>query len=210
MDGMDRLLFNSLLRTMEKEIDSKKIRDMEERLASQHGLGFEDVFYKFDEMRCLLFEFETELKNIEDKILQDCVTADSDDGSIWLTVKNRHLTELILRTFADEGKKQILDTTRQRAESMPRILTLCKMPSTSGYRKLNQLISDGFVIPTGLAETFEGKRAITYRSVIEQLQIIIERNVIVAKIKITKETFLSSKLVQALTETSNGAGALAN
>lgn len=210
MDGIDKLLFNSLLHSVEKEIDSKKMGDLGQRLASQYGLGFDGMFYKFDEVKKSLFEFEAELKNIEDRILQDYVSAENKDGAIWLTIKNRHLTELILRTFADDGKKQILDTTRQKAESMPKILTACKMPNTSGYRKMNQLISDGFVIPSGLAETFEGKRAIMYKSVIEQLQIIIEKNVIVAKIRITKETFASSLMVQALTEMGWSAGSLAN
>lgn len=210
MDGIDKLLFNSLLRSVEREIDSKKMETMGQRLASQYGVGFDGMFYKFDEVKRSLFEFETELKNIEDKILQDCISAENNEGAIWLTIKNRDLTEIILRTFADDAKKHILDTTRQKAESMPKILTACKMPNTSGYRKMNQLISDGFVIPTGLAETFEGKRAIMYKSVIEQLQIIIEKSTILAKIRITKETFASSHMVQALTEMGRSAGSLAN
>jgi len=69
---------------------------------------------------------------------------------------------------------------------------------------MNQLIEDGFVTPIGLAETFEGKRAILYKSIIQKIQIIINRNVIITKILIPKEIVNSSQIVRTITEVIQG------
>jgi len=69
---------------------------------------------------------------------------------------------------------------------------------------MNQLIEDGFVTPIGLAETFEGKRAILYRSIIQKIQIIMNRNEIITKILIPKEIIDSSQIVRTITNEIQG------
>jgi hypothetical protein len=65
---------------------------------------------------------------------------------------------------------------------------------------MNQLIDDGFVVPVGLAESFEGKRAILYKSIIRKLQLIINKNEIVARILVPKDLLVSSQIVKTITE----------
>lgn len=206
MNELDGFLFKSILQAIKNQINTEKIRSIEQKLHQKHGLKFSDLLNKFDEVKTSLFEFEFELKKIEDEILRDFLTVETDDTTSekWLVIKNKYLTEIILKTFADEDKKAILDLTRDNAETIPKILVLCNLPNTSGYRKTNQLIEDGFVTPIGLAETFEGKRAILYRSIIQKIQIIINRNAIITKILIPKEIVNSSQIVRTITEVIQG------
>lgn len=199
MNELDGFLFKSILEAIKDELNSEKIASLKQKLHEEHGLEFADIFDRFGEIKSSLFEFENELKKIEDKILRDFLAVETDASERWLVINNRHLTETILKTFADGDKKAILDLTRNSAETIPKILVLCNLPNTSGYRKMNQLIEDGFVSPTGLAETYEGKRAILYKSTIQKIQIIINKNEIVTKILVPKEILASSQIVKTIT-----------
>ncbi len=209
MNGIDTLLHKAILQSIQKEIDSKKFQDIEQSLQEQ-GIKFSDLINKFGEIKKPLFEFEEELKRIDDLVLRGFLVVEKGHGETWLTIKNRYLTESILKTFADEDKKQILDFTRTKSETIPRTLVSCNLPSTSGYRKMRQLIDDGFVIPAGLVETVEGRRTMLYESIIQKIQIVIDKNEIHAKISVPKEVIDSSGIVKMLVEAGRGKRIIAN
>ena len=206
MNELDGFLFKAILQAIKNQINTEIISGIEQKLQRGQGLKFSDLFNRFNEVKNSLIEYESELKKIEDEILRDFLTVEVVDSAAekWLVIKNKYLTELILKTFADEDKKAILDLTRDNTETIPKILVLCNLPNTSGYRKMNQLIEDGFVTPIGLAETFEGKRAILYRSIIQKIQIIMNRNEIITKILIPKEIIDSSQIVRTITNEIQG------
>lgn len=199
MNELDTFLFKSILQAIKNEVNSDKITSLKQKLRDEHGWEFADLFGRFGEINVSLFGFENELKEIEDKILRNFLAVETDATEKWLIINNRNLTETILKTFADGDKKAILDLTRNSAETIPKILVLCNLPNTTGYRKMNQLIEDGFVTPTGLAETFEGKRAILYKSIIQRIQIIINKNEIITKVLVPKESLASSQIVKTIT-----------
>lgn len=201
MRGLDEIIVNAIVHTIKKEINSKDLEGIEQRLQNS-GMQMTDIFYKFPEMKRSLFRFTNDLKIIEDGILKDFLIIEHIPGTseIWLVIKNQYLTEIILKTFADEDKKAIMDLIRDEPETIPKILERCKIPNTSGYRKMNQLIDDKMVLTTGLAETFEGKRAITYKSIIQKIQILINGNEIIAKIFVNQKTLDSSEIIHAIIE----------
>jgi len=210
MSVIDRLFLNSVSESIKREIDREAMSAIEKKMGIDLGLKIEDLVSKFDEIKKSLFEYRHVLDDIEDGILRNFLTAEIQGPQTWLLIKNRHLTETILKTFADEEKKMILDTMRDKAVTTPNILTACKIPNTSAYRKVNQLIDQGFIVPVGLAESFEGKRAILYKSVIDRIQVNIDRNSIVAKMLIPQEMFRASSLVQTMLEMSQGSRVLSN
>ncbi len=205
MRGLDEIIVNAIMHTVKKEISSKNLEDMEQQLQN-YGMQMTEIFYKFPEMKKSLFRFTDDLKIIEDEILKDflIVEQDSKTSEIWLVIKNQYLIESILKTFADQDKKAIMDLIRDEPETIPKILERCKIPNTSGYRKMNQLIDEKMVTATGLAETFEGKRAILYKSIVQRIQILINGNEIIAKISVDHETLNSSEIIRTITEINQG------
>ena len=201
MQGLDEIIVNAIIHTVKKEINSKDLDGIEQQLQNS-GMHMADIFYKFPEMKRSLFRFTNDLKIIEDEILKDFLAIEHTPGTseIWLVIKNQYLIEIILKTFADEDKKAIIDLIRDKPETIPKILERCKIPNTSGYRKMNQLIDDKMIMTTGLAETFEGKRAITYKSIIQKIQILINGNEIIAKIVVNQKTLDSSEIIRAIVE----------
>lgn len=201
MRGLDEILVSAITQTVKKEIDSKKFDGIEHHL-QDHGMQVTDMFYKFPEMKKSLSRFTNELKIIEDRVLRNFLTVEqgSKPSEIWLAIKNPHLTEVVLKSFADEEKKAIMNLITDSPETIPKILERCKIPNTSGYRKMHQLIDEKMVVTTGLAETFEGKRAILYKSLIQKLQIIVNGNEIIAKIQVNQKTLDSSEIIRTITE----------
>ncbi len=205
MRELDQIIVNAIMHTMKKEISSKDLEDMEQQLQNC-GMQMTEIFYKLPEMKKSLSRFTDDLKIIEDEILKDFLIVERDPktSEIWLVIKNQYLTELILKTFADQEKKAIMDLIRDESETIPKILERCKIPNTSGYRKMNQLIDEKMVTATGMAETFEGKRAILYRSIIQRIQILINGNEIVSKISMDHETLNSSEIIRTIIEINQG------
>jgi hypothetical protein len=199
MEGLDTLLLRSIFQSIQDEIDSEKIKNITIKLKQEYGLTFQEVFNKVDDVQTILQKFESDLKDIEDKILRNFLTIEkSTNVETWITVRDKHLAETILKTYADADKKMILDFTRDHSETIPKILNVCNLPNTSGYRKMNQLIEEGFIVPTGLAESFEGKRAILYKSVIQKIQININKDRVVTSISIPKESTRSSQVINMI------------
>ncbi|MEM3064276.1 MAG: hypothetical protein QW177_02780 [Candidatus Nitrosotenuis sp.] len=209
MNSLDILLNKAILQSIQDAMDKEKLRRIEVHL-HEHGLTVSEMLSRFGELRKNLFEFEHDFKKIEDMILKNFLTTEEQLSETWLVIGNRALTELVLKTFADEDKKMILDFTRNKPETIPRILSLCNLPNTSGYRKVKQLIDDGFVIPTGMSETFEGRRALLYKSIIQKAQVYINKNEITAKILVPKEILYSSLIVKTVMEIKEARRTLAN
>lgn len=213
MEGLDTLLLRSILHSVQEELEQEQIQHIEEKLQQEYGLSFNELFNRFDKVKNSLYPFQNDLKNIEDKVLRNFLSVDKDSESsdMWIVIRNKHLAELILKTFADEDKKMILDKTREKAETVPNLLSSCQLPNTSGYRKTKQLIDDGFIIPIGLAESFEGKRAILYKSLIQKIQITINRDQVITAILIPKDDLASSHIINTILDINhNGIKSLAN
>jgi hypothetical protein len=209
MNALDVLLHKAMQQAVQNEIDRDRLQHIEKKLQN-YGIGVSDLINRFDEIRGPLSGFEEELKRIEDKVFREFLVVENIDNETWLTIKNRHLAESILKTFADEDKKRILNFMSTKAETIPKTLALCKIPNTSGYRKVRQLIDDGFVTPSGLVETFDGRRTMLYGAIIQGIQIIIEKSEIFTKIAVPKEILSSSVLVRTISEVSQGKRNMSN
>jgi hypothetical protein len=207
VNGIDNLLHRAILQSIQNELDSKELQRIKQNLDGQ-GIEFSEMVSRFIDRKKPISGFEEELKKIEDSILKEFLIVDG--SKTWVMIKNRYLTELLLKTFADNDKKLILDFLRSRPETIPRTLASCSLPNTSGYRKIRQLIDDGFVIPTGLVETFEGRRTMLYKAAIQMIQITIDKNEIYAKISVPKEIIASSSIIRTLSEVSQGKRIMAN
>ena len=104
-----------------------------------------------------------------------------------VTIKDKSVISLILHSYADEDKKKILNTTTNKPRIILDIISTCKLPQTSSYRKINSLIKDGLLIPNGEIPRKYGKIVTKYISLFENLEINIVRNDISIKAKFSED-----------------------
>src|SRR5690349_11396359 len=83
----------------------------------------------------------------------------------WVTLEDSQLIEIILKSVGDEDKKHIINVVLDESHTISEILDISMIPRTSGYRKINALITDGILIPQGYDMTHDGKRVAKYKAI---------------------------------------------
>ena len=128
--------------------------------------------------------------------LHDLKSEKEDFG--WMTIEDSSLTKVILESFGDEDKKNILTSVLDEPHIISEILEICNIPQTSGYRKINALINDGLLTTRGFITMYDGKRVNKYVSVFENIRINIIKNKIIVKVKLGKESLDGSSMLQLI------------
>ena len=108
-------------------------------------------------------------------------------GLKWVTIKDKSLILPILQSYADPDKKKILDTA-ERPKTILDIISLCKLPQTSSYRKINLLIRNGLLIHDGQVSMKYGKNVTTYVTLFKNVEINIIKNDVQIRAKISDES----------------------
>jgi len=109
-----------------------------------------------------------------------------DKGFEWINIKEKFVMQLILEAFVDPEKKKILNLTSDQALTVPEILGICNIPTTSGYRIINSLEKNGLLVKSYIDKIKNGKKITKYRSIFDNVQIKIEKNDISIKAKFAK------------------------
>jgi len=135
---------------------------------------------------------------IELKIMQIGIRQFQNDGMLqadndgWFVIKERSLKKIILEAFSEPDKKNILTAVWPEPMIISDILNTCKIPHTSGYRKIRSLIREGLLVSTDKINQY-GKMTKRYGSIIENLRIDVRRNRVSVRVKFSKELAKYSK-----------------
>ena len=128
----------------------------------------------------------TSLRHIRNQFINTSKKYGASPDYEWMKVEDQLVAELILKAFADDDKKKILDSTQDKSKTPIEILDICKIPSTSGYRKINSLIRDGLLIPNGTFMARSKKEVRRYISALDNIKIDICKGKLDVKVKFAK------------------------
>ena len=78
------------------------------------------------------------------------------------------------------------------------ILKESKIPQTSGYRKINSMISDGILISNGFELSKDNKKIKKYETVFQNIKMDIEENSMIVKIQLKKHLLTNSAILQII------------
>ena len=201
MAGFDSLIGKSLGDIVRNNLGQKTSDKIEQRLVEKHGITLNKAVEDFPKLDSVLREFFGEgAEGLEKQFLQHMIAIEQakKESKEWITIEDRHLTKLILESFGDDDKKNILNAVLDQPKIISDILESCKIPQTSGYRKVNSLIQDGFLMVNGYEMTHDGKRVSKYISIFENIRIQIEKNKVMVQVQLTKESINNSMAIQLL------------
>jgi hypothetical protein len=129
---------------------------------------------------------ESDIIYFDTKLLFD-EKKDVVDGSEWITIEKIPLRLLILQVFADPDKQKILCLISEKAFTIPEILQEIKLPTTAGYRKINSLIQEGFVVPAGMLSSPKKREVRKYRGIFEDVKIYMDKNKVIVQVKLKRK-----------------------
>jgi len=196
MVGLDRLLVKSLDTTIRENLGDRTIKKIENRLAEKYGISLSQSIEEFQKLDVVLREFfGPSTDGLEKKFLRGVCEIKLLDGENWVLIENPELTRTILESFGDDDKKKILGALNGESLIVSQIIEKCNIPQTSGYRKVNLLIKEGLLVPSGHITASDGKRITKYRSIFDNIKIDIHKDKVIITLHLPKEDFNSSSVI---------------
>ena len=200
-NGLDNLLVPSLRKTIEENLGKKTLDKIEQRLVERHGMNLVQAikdFYKFDSV--LREFFGAGADGLETKFLRKIVELEKvkDTKTEWITIQDQDLSKIFLESFGDPDKKAILNSVLDKPHIVADILKICKIPQTSGYRKINSLIKNGLLIPNGRTVTNDGKKVTKYETLFKNINIEIEKNSVKVTVQTKQHAVENSSILQII------------
>jgi len=200
-NGLDNLLVPSLRKSIEENLGKETLNKIEDRLMERHGLGLVQAIKDFNKFDSVLREFfGAGADGLEQKFLQKIVEIESSkqSSSNWISMKDPELSKVFLESFADQDKKAILGSVMDDPLIIAKILENCKIPQTSGYRKINFLINNGLLVSNGFELAQDGKKVKKYETIFDNVKVDIVKNDVAVKVQLKKSLLAESSILQTV------------
>ncbi len=196
MVGIDRLLSKSLDNVIRENLGARTVQKIENRLVEKYGITLTESIEQFQKLDSVLREFfGSSADGLENKFLRNVCEIKLVGGEKHVYIENSSLTKIILESFGDDDKKKILGVINGESLIISEIIEKCDIAQTSGYRKINSLIDDGLLVPSGYVSTSDGKKVTKYRSIFNNINIEIVKNKINVSLYLPKTDFDTSSIL---------------
>ncbi|TRZ69765.1 MAG: transcriptional regulator, partial [Nitrosopumilaceae archaeon] len=110
------------------------------------------------------------------------------DKDYSVKIIDQKLIDLILELCGDSETRKIIICLFENDLTIPQILKESKVPKTSGYRKIENLIINGLILESGKVLS-ESKKISKYKCVFDEIKIGMKKNDIIIQGVINKKTF---------------------
>ena len=193
-------LAKSLSSKIKKNLEPNIQQKLKLKLFKKYGYSIKQSIVDFSKFNDELLEF---LKSNSLKFEKDCVFEilnfeEIKKNSLILAIKDELLIKQILEMLGDKESRKILEQIAKKPLSVPEILKVCKLSKTSGYRKINYLNRNGYLIRTGFELTIKKRAVDKYTMFWEKITIEMKEGVYIVKIKISKKVFNNSTIIQTI------------
>ena len=92
-----------------------------------------------------------------------------------VTIVDSDLRDLILELFGEVETRKIISTLLENEYTIPQILKESKVPKTSGYRKIENLILNGLIIESGKVLS-ESKKISKLQCIFQEIRLEIKKD----------------------------------
>jgi len=198
--GIDLFLSKSLSFKIKNKLEPKIQHKLKLNLFKKYGYSIKQSmldFSKFDEELMGFLKLDS-LKFEKDCIFEIINFAEIKKKSLVITIKDESLIKQILEMVGDKETRKILEEVAKKPLAVPEILEICKLSKTSGYRKINNLNRNGYLIIKGFELTSKKRAVDKYTMFWEKIMIEMKEGKYIIKIKISISVFNNSSIVQTI------------
>lgn len=198
MSGIDRFLATELSNEIKNHISEEALLKLERRLFLDEGMSIKLSMEHFN-------KFHNKLKQVleenpvcfEKTCLEKICKFKKSKENITIKIINSNLIQKILENFGDKESRKIITQIMAKAHTTPEILDSSKMPKTSAYRKIENLILDGFIIEESKIKS-ESKKISKYRCIFEQISIRIKDTSVSIEAQLIEKQIEKSSILKKL------------
>jgi len=200
MGGIDRLISAELSTVIKKKIDLDTLKKVERELFLDHGMSIKlsiEHFHKFTNV--LKKNSHIDVKRFEKDCINKIIKVKNRDNKYNVTIVNTFVSDLILELFSEPETRKIISALLENEYTIPVILKESKVPKTSGYRKIENLIFNGLIIESGRVLS-ESKKISKLQCVFQEIKLNIKKEKITVTGVISKKMFEKSTSMKSLVE----------
>ena len=199
MTGFDLFLSKSLSFKIKNKLEPNIQQKLKLDLFKKYGYSIKQSmldFSKFNEKLIKILKSET--PKFKKACLFEILNFEEIKKTLVMTIKDKSLVKQILEMIGDKESRKILEQVANKPLVVPEILKICKLSKTSGYRKINNLNRNGYLVITGFELTNKKRSVDKYTMFWEKIMIEIKEGTYMVKIKISMSVFNSSSIVQTI------------
>lgn len=200
MGGIDRIIASSLASEIKKKLNSEILKKIERELFLEHGMSVKlsmENFYKF--LTVLKKNSSIDTNRFEKDCISKILKIKIKNDKFLLTIIHQDLRDLILELFGDIETRKIISTLLEKEYTIPQILKESKIPKTSGYRKIENLILHGVIIESGKILS-ESKKISKLQCIFEEINLNIKKDKIEIIGVVNKKIFEKSTSMKSIIE----------
>lgn len=200
MGGIDRMLGSSLSSEIKKDLDLEILKKTERELFLEHGMSIKlsiEHFHKFSSV--LKRNSSIDVKKFEKDCINKILKVKKKDDKFVITIVSSNLRDLIIELFGDVETRKIISVLLENEYTIPQILKESKVPKTSGYRKIENLILHGFIIESGKVLS-ESKKISKLQCIFEEIRLDIKKDKIGIVVIVNNKMFEKSSSMKSIIE----------
>ncbi|MFB5635081.1 MAG: transcriptional regulator [Nitrosopumilus sp.] len=192
MSGIDRMIATALSSEIKKELDPEILKKVERELFLEHGMSIKLSIEHFDKfLKVLKKNSNMDVKKFEEECIEKILKIKKSDEKYLITILDLDLKNLILETFGEIEARKMISCLLENEYTIPQILKESKVPKTSGYRKLENLILNGLIIETGKILS-ESKKISKLQCIFQEIKMDVKKGKISVNGIIDKKIFENS------------------
>ena len=199
MPGIDELISKSLSKVINNELDPKLAKKVKMTLFKKHGISLLKGIKDFPKVDEVLKEFlELDSSSFEQKCLMKVLTLKNLKNLTVVTIKDKNLQNLFLEILGDKEYGRIIESTVSKPLLIKEIIDECQLSKTSGYRKINYLIHNGFLIEAKTEFTIKHRSITRYTTIFKKIGFELNENQKFVKLTIPAKTIKQSSSIQTI------------
>ena len=201
MSGIDRLISSTLSAEIKKRMDLDTLKKVERELFLDYGMSIKlsiEHFQKF--INVFKKNSNLDIKKFEKDCINKIIKVKKRENNYVVTIVNPELSHLILEYFGDPETRRIISVLLEKEFTIPQILKESKIPKTSGYRKVENLIISGLLIESGKILS-ESKKISKLQCVFQEIRLDIKKEKISVIGIVSSKMFEKSTSMKSILET---------
>ena len=200
MGGIDRMIASALSCEIKKDLDLEILKKIERELFLEHGMSIKlsiEHFHKFTSV--LRKNSSIDVMKFEKDCIAKILKVKKRDDKFLVTIIDSNLRDLIIELFGEVETRKIISTLLENEYTIPQILKKSKVPKTSGYRKIENLILHGLIIESGKVLS-ESKKISKLQCVFQEIRLDIKKDKIGINGIVNKKMFEKSTSMKSIIE----------
>ena len=201
MTGINKLISTGLSLKIKKEIGLDVLKKVERELFLDHGMSIKlsiEHFEKF--INVFKKNSNININKFEKDCINKIIKIRKKDDKYLVNVIDSELVNTIFEFLGDFESRKIISILLENEYTIPQIIKESKIPKTSGYRKIEDLLISGVLIETGKILS-ESKKISKIRCIFQEVSINVKEEKITINGIISKKLFEKSTSMKSIIDT---------